>query len=154
MFRGSIAFGSHEITAMPAHWTHFHHGADVGVRGIGPSIERAFEQAAIALTAVVTDPQTVAPTKPVHITCEAPDTELLLADWLNALVYEMATRKMIFGRFEVHCDGNHLDAIAWGELVDVRKHEPAVEIKGATYTSLAVNKTENGDWLAQCVVDV
>ena len=40
-------------------WEHFPHDADIGVRGIGASKEEAFEQAALALTAVLTDPRTV-----------------------------------------------------------------------------------------------
>ncbi len=61
----------------------------------------AFEQAALALTAVVADPARVGANSAIEIRCEAPDDELLLADWLNALVYEMATRGMLFGRFDV-----------------------------------------------------
>jgi SHS2 domain-containing protein len=38
--------------------------------------------------------------------------------------------------------------------VDVARHQPAVEIKGATYTELKVGRTDNGLWFAQCVVDV
>jgi len=38
-----------------ARWEHFSHGSDIGVRGFGESIEEAFEQAAVALTAVVAD---------------------------------------------------------------------------------------------------
>ncbi len=87
---------------MTPNWEHFPHEADMGVRGIGPTKEAAFEGAALALTAVITDPDEVIPTQQVTITCQAPDDELLLVDWLNALVYEMATRKMLFGRFEVH----------------------------------------------------
>src|SRR5687767_291534 len=120
------------------HWSHFNHGADIGVRGIGSSKEEAFEQAAVALTAVITEPEKVAPKELVALKCEAPDDSLLFADWLNALVYEMATRKMLFSRFEVHCDNTSLQAKAWGERVDVEKHEPAVEVKGATYTGLLV----------------
>lgn len=75
---------------------HFSHQADIGVRGIGASKEEAFEQAAVALIAVITDPQTVAPNEWVDISCDAPDDELLLAEWLNTLIYEMATRKMLF----------------------------------------------------------
>ena len=51
----------------------FAHGADIGVRGIGPSRAAAFEQAALALTMAVTDPATVAPQQAVEVTCEAPD---------------------------------------------------------------------------------
>ena len=135
-------------------WEHFPHEADIGVRGIGATKEESFEQAALALTAVITDPGTVAPRAPVEVTCEAPDDELLLVDWLNAIIYEMATRRMLFSRFEVRIDGSKLEAGIWGESVDATKHELAVEVKGATCTELRVGKGQNGSWWAQCVVDV
>lgn len=135
-------------------WEHFPHQADIGVRGIGASKEEAFEQAALALTAVITDPKFVVAKEPIEVACEAPDDELLLVDWLNTLVYEIATRKMIFSRFEVHIDGSRLQARIWGEPIDVPKHQPAVEVKGATCTDLRVQQGQNSSWLAQCVVDV
>lgn len=140
-------------TAVHKHWEHFDHGADIGVRGIGATKAEAFEQAALALTAVITDPQCVAEREAVRITCEAPDDELLLAAWLNALVYEMAVRHMLFTRFHVELKGTHLIARAMGEPTLVRRHQPAVEVKGATYTALRVAPF-NGGWLAQTVVDV
>jgi tRNA nucleotidyltransferase (CCA-adding enzyme) len=135
-------------------WEHFGHGADIGVRGIGASKEEAFEQAAMALTGVITDPAIISPEQEVTIECQAPDDELLLADWLNALIYEMATRKMLFSRFQVHLDGHRLRAVAFGEQLDAAKHQPAVEVKGATFTGLSVKKNESGAWVAECVVDV
>ena len=135
-------------------WEHFPHGADIGVRGAGATRDEAFEQAALALTAVVADPATVAATTEVEIRCAAPDDELLLADWLNALIYEMATRRMLFGRFTVTLAGHSLAARAWGEPVDRARHRPAVEVKGATYTGLSVARRDDGTWVAQCVVDV
>jgi SHS2 domain-containing protein len=134
-------------------WEHFAHDADVGVRGVGATRDEAFEQAALALTAVVTDPASVRARETVSVRCEAPDAELLLADWLNALIYEMTTRRMLFARFEVHSDGLQLVASARGEAVDAVRHRPAVEVKGATYTALRVAR-EDGHWVAQTVVDV
>jgi tRNA nucleotidyltransferase (CCA-adding enzyme) len=140
---------------MQAHWEHFDHGADIGVRGFGASKAAAFEQAALALTAVVTDPAGIALRQAVPIACDAPDDELLLADWLNAVVYEMAVRRMLFGRFEVMLDGTHLAAQAHGEPTDMARHRPAVEVKGATLTALRVARSDSGDgWVAQTVVDV
>ena len=136
-----------------ARWEHYDHGADIGVRGFGASKAEAFEQAALAMTAVVTDPASVEPRERVAIACEAPDDELLLAEWLNALVYEMSTRRMLFGCFAVKLDGTRLAGEAWGEPVDAARHCPAVEVKGATYTTLRVAQ-ENGEWVAQTVVDV
>jgi len=135
-------------------WTHFRHGADIGVRGTGHTAAEAFEQAALALTAVVADLSDVASRTAVALRCAAPDKEQLLYDWLNAVVYEMATRGMLFGRFAVTLDEHRLAGEAWGEPVDRERHRPAVEIKGATYTALAVTRDAGGTWTAQCVVDV
>ena len=137
-----------------ARWEHFAHDADIGVRGIGGTKEEAFEQAALAMTAVVTEPEGVKPQELVEMTCEAPDDELLFVDWLNAIVFEMATRHLLFSRFEVDIEGSRLRGRAWGEKVDVPRHQPAVEIKGATLTCLKVEQHPHGGWLAQCVVDV
>ncbi len=135
-------------------WSHFHHEADIGVRGTGQTREEAFEEAALALTAVITDPESVTCSESVTVDCEAPDQELLFADWLNALVFEMATRKMLFSRFRVEFEGLCLHATACGEPVDVARHRPAAEVKGATYTELEVCEDEPGKWRAQCIVDV
>jgi SHS2 domain-containing protein len=135
-------------------WEHFAHGADIGVRGSGPTLGVAFEQIALALTAVIADPARIALRTALEIQCEAPDRELLLTDWLNALIYAMATRNMLFGRFEVRIDDCSLMAKAWGEPLDRARHQPAVEVKGATYTALSVAQHDDGLWVAQCVVDV
>ena len=142
-----------QACGVTSRWEHFAHGADIGIRGIGPFPADAFEQAGIALTAVITDPDRVRSRGGLDIACAAPDLELLLVDWLNALIYQMATRHMLFSRYEVHIDGSRLQAKVWGELVDRLEHAPAVEIKGATFTALKVAEID-GEWIAQCVVDV
>lgn len=138
----------------PASWEHFPHAADIGIRGYGKTLEAALEQAAYAMTAAVTDPETVKPIHRIELVVNGVDPEQLLYDWLNALVFEMATRRMLFSRFEIFMDRNSLHGAAWGEPVDVRRHEPAAEIKGATYTALKVYCDRTGRWIAQCVVDV
>ena len=135
-------------------WEHFDHGADICVRGVGPTKPAAFEQAALALTAVITDPAAVGCGTVVRVDCQAPSDELLLVDWLNAIVFEMATRRMVFGAFAVVIHDGRLTGTAWGEAVDRARHEPAVEVKGATYTEFKVAQRPDGAWVAQCVVDV
>jgi tRNA nucleotidyltransferase (CCA-adding enzyme) len=142
-----------ETAAIRSSWAHFSHDADIGVIGIGPTKAEAFRQAGLALTAVITDPNSVKPIQPVPVSCQARTDELLLVEWLNALVYEMAVRTMLFGDFAVEIEGGELRATAYGEPVDVDRHEPAVEIKGATLTALQVAEGPDG-WRAQCVVDV
>jgi SHS2 domain-containing protein len=135
-------------------WEHFAHGADIGVRGRGATVAQAFEQAALALTAVVTTPALVHPQITVSITCRAPDLDLLLYEWLNSLVFHMATQHLLFSGFAVRIADGMLEAEARGQPVDVQRHAPAVEVKGATLTELAVRQDDDGRWRAQCVLDV
>jgi tRNA nucleotidyltransferase (CCA-adding enzyme) len=142
------------IPAPGPRWEHFAHGADVGVRGFGHDRAAAFEQAAMALTAIVVDPARVLAHRVVALACDAPDERLLLADWLNAVIYEMAVRRMVFARYAVRIENGTMAGRAWGETIDRRRHAPAAEPKGATLTALAVGPVEGGAWRAQCVVDV
>jgi SHS2 domain-containing protein len=75
-------------------------------------------------------------------------------DWLNALLYEMDTRHMLFSRFEVILTETGLTARAWGEPLDPGRHRPAVQVKAATLSELEVKQRSDGLWVAQCVVDV
>lgn len=137
-----------------AGWEHFDHQADIGVRGWGSSPAEAFEQAAIALVAVSVAPAAVAPCDRIEVHCEAPDLEMLLADWMNALIREASARRMVFSRFSVRIAGLKLRAEAWGEPLEPERHRPAVEVKGASFLGLKVGRDETGRWIAQCVVDV
>lgn len=135
-------------------WEHFEHDADIGLRATAPTREALFEAMAEALTALVADPEDVRPVETVSIRCEAPDDALLMTDWLNALIYEMATRRMLFCRWRVRLDKLTLDASVSGEPVDRERHQPVVEVKGATYTALSVHRDDDGIWHGECVVDV
>ena len=134
-------------------WSHFHHQADIGVCGKGKTLAQAFANTALAMSAVITDPERIHPEQPITVHCDAPEADLLLVDFLNAIIFEMATRHMLFSRFDIHIEENRLSATLWGERLDVARHQPAVEVKGASYTALRV-VNENGHWIAQCVVDV
>jgi len=137
-----------------AGWEHYSHGADIGVRGFGRSAEEAFEQAATALTTVVADVSGVRQLETVEVHCEAPDLELLLVSWLNAIIYEMAVRNMLFSKYRVVLSGLSLTGTLVGESIDVERHQLAVEAKGATVTDLKVACNDEGRWLAQCIIDV
>jgi len=134
--------------------TQFPHGADIGIRGTGTTRAAAFEQAAVALAASVADLAGISAADVVSIACAAPDDRLLLYDWLNAVIYEMAVRRMLFSRFEVSLQDHRLQARAWGEAIDPARHAPVVEPKGATMTGLKVERMRDGNWIAECIVDV
>ena len=126
----------------------------MGIRGIGPTMAEAFAQAAVAMTAVITDPRNVLPREKITVTASDPDPELLFVDFLNAVIFEMAKQHMLFSQFQVTLEDGRLTAMARGEGIDIARHQPSVEVKGATYTELSVKQLGDGLWVAQCVVDV
>ena len=136
-----------------AGWGHFPHDADIGVRGWGGTVAEAFEQGARALTSAISAAE-VEPRASVEVRCEAPDVELLFVEWLNAIIYEMAVRHMLFGSFAVRLDGCKLEGTLLGEPIDIERHAPACEPKGATYTALKVEQSPESVWSAACVIDV
>lgn len=134
-------------------WEHYRHGADVGVRGRGPTPAAAFEQAALAVTALLTDTAAIRERDTIAIHCRARDPRMLLVDFLNEVVFELSAHRRVLGRFEVRINDETLDARAWGEPFDASRHEAGVDVKGVTFTTLEVRRDADG-WRAQCVVDV
>jgi SHS2 domain-containing protein len=143
------------VAAASPRWEHFSHGADIGIRGIGATPEEAFAQAALAMTAAMTDVARVWPRDKITIESAGTDLEDLFFAFIDALVFEMSTRKMVFSQFDVRIDKGQVRARISGEPVDRQRHEPAVEVKGPTLTELRVsNDSATSEWTAQCVVDV
>ncbi len=105
------------------------------------------------MMAAITDPAAVRHEETVEIDCTASSAELLLADWLNAVISKMAEHGMVFGAFNVDTDGFQLHATAIGENISQERHAPAIQIKGATLKGLAVTEDPPGKWRAQCIVN-
>ena len=135
-------------------WELFAHGFDIGVRGFGNARDVAFEEAAYALTAAITDAGAVEHRDVVDVVCNAQSDDRLLHDWLNTLIQEMTARDMLFGRYSVQIRNHGLTGKAWGEKLDIGRHRPAVEVKSATTTELEVARDSDGVWIAQCVLDI
>ena len=138
---------------MPLPYETFEHEADIGIRGYGATLAEAFENTASALYSEMVTIGSVKPVERRSISVSAPNRELLLVEWLNALLSLSDIERMVFSKFEVTTDGTSLLGHAWGEPLDRLRHEPHVEVKAATYHLLQV-ADENGRFIAQCVVDV
>ncbi len=131
----------------------FEHQADIGIRGFGMTLEEAFGNAARALYSVMVRLDAVRPLEERTVTVSAPDREILLVEWLNVLLSLSDIDRMVFSKFEVKIEGAALKGSAWGEKLDPGRHEPNVEVKGATYHLVQITE-EHGRYTAQCVVDV
>lgn len=132
----------------------FEHGADIGIRGHGATLEEAFVNGARALFSIVVDSlDNISPADSKAVKASSYDREGLFVAWLNALLAEADLENMVFCSFEVNIHGFELHGRAWGETPAPGHQERGVEVKGATFTELKVAR-EKGVWVAQCVVDV
>lgn len=131
---------------------YFQHDADIGIIGRGTTLEQAFEAAAQAVFAIVTDLAQVQPSNTLTLEFEEADPELALVTWLNLLLGKAREQGMIFSRFHVQHQGSQWRAEAVGEKWRAGL-ERGVEVKGATLTMLSV-KQSGTMWEARCIVDV
>ncbi len=136
----------------------FEHGADIGIRGYGHTIEQAFINGAKCLFFYMYDledlkkeSKDIDGVKEIDIHLEADDLISLFIKWLNTLIAESDINSTVFFDFYVKILDLKLKARALGISRD--KVEAGVEVKGATFTEAKVEK-KDGIWIAQCVVDV
>lgn len=130
------------------------HSGDLGVRVFGESLARLFEQAAEALTFVLTDPETIRPKQSRRLSLEAKTDEELLVTWLNELVYLFDTKGLLFKTYNVlSVHDHHLDALAQGEPYAEGRHPIKTAVKAATYHQLKIENRQ-GMWTAQVILDL
>ncbi len=139
---------------MPAFET-FSHQADIGVRGFGATSEEAFVNGAKAMFSLMVDLKEVSPKESVKIAVQAEDQASLFVEWLNQLLAAADIKRWLFSKFEVEIENSRsLRGKAWGEPINPKKHTLLTEVKAATYSQLKVERKPDGQWVAQCVVDV
>jgi SHS2 domain-containing protein len=134
------------------------HTADVGMRARATSVEEVFRRAAVGLFSLMVRVDAVEAARRRPVACRAETLAGLLVEWFGALLAEKDLSGLVFGRFDVEidegADGFGLRGAAWGEPLDPSRHEPGIEVKGISYLGLAVGREPDGDWVAECVVDV
>ncbi len=135
----------------------FDHTADVGLELSAPTLSALFEEAALALSAVLSRSGRVEPRRQVAVALTAPSIEQLLVDWLAELLGRFDVELWLTGAVEVTVDRDDgrssLQALVAGERLDTRRHPAAFPVKGVTYHRLCVRETAAG-WSATVVLDV
>lgn len=132
----------------------FDHTADLGLRIRAADLNTLFAEAGRALfSALVEDPDAIAPTQRLDLTIAGSDREYLLFDWLKELLYHFEVEHLLLTRFSVNVGADGLQGNAWGEPFDPERHELAHEVKAITYHGLRVEQTPDG-WLAEVIVDI
>lgn len=121
------------------------HPADVYIAAYGASLKEAFENAAKALFDVITDVGTVTPREEVKIVIEGHDLHSLLYNWLEEFLYKFDSKALVFSKFNVKSirktpEGYVLEAEAWGEFFDVKRHPQRTYVKSPTYSLMEVTE--------------
>jgi SHS2 domain-containing protein len=130
------------------------HTADIGIIAYGMDLLETFGNAAYAMFDILTDIDKIKEKDRFDLQVSASDVEELLVTWLDELLYRYETERVIFKRFVIEdMDETSLRAVAFGEKIDLLRHEVKLEIKSVTYHQLKVEKTDDG-WRAQVIFDV
>lgn len=135
----------------------FPHPSDMGVRGIGKTVEEAFSEAARAMFSLMADLEKIEPKESVPFEVEAATLEDLFVRFLAELLFLRDVNGMLFSRFSLRItnEGGFFRASgeAHGEKFDPQKHKAGIDVKAATYNLVKVEE-KDGTWIAQGVVDV
>lgn len=140
-----------------AGFAYLDHTADLAVRAWGPTLAEAFAAAARAVTDAMVDVDRVRPTVEREFALSAPSTDLLLVEWLGALLAEKDVSGLVFSRYRIDvgesAGGATLRGSALGEPLDSARHGAKLEVKGITLLGLRVRREPEG-WSAEFVADV
>ncbi len=132
--------------------------ADVAFEANGKTLEELFESAALATTNVmVKDMTKIELKKRRKITVSAKDVDKLLFNFLQEIVYVKDAELLIFGKYNVRIKERtglySLVCSAFGEKLDMNKHELVVDVKAVTYHMFEVKK-EKEKWKARVILDI
>lgn len=130
------------------------HTADIGIKASGKSLAETFTNTARGMFSLVVNPKSVASLQEEELAVEAEDTEALLVEWLNELLYRLEVDQFLGRDFYIdEITGTNLHARVKGERIDPQKHRIKLQIKACTYHQLKVAK-DNGYWTAQVIFDI
>ncbi len=135
----------------------FEHEADIGIKGEGKTIEEAFQETAKAMFSVMANLEKVGEVEKISGKTNGTDLVSLLVNWLNQLLAEKDIHSMILKSFKARImhknNGYEIEWEAKGEKMNTEKQDLKTEVKAATFHMAEVEE-KNGEWTAQCIVDV
>lgn len=130
------------------------HVADIRFIAYGETLEKVFENAALATLTVIADISTIQSQIEFEIELEAVDLENLMVDFLSELLFLFDAEETVLGNVTVKEVGAKTDedgkemysinAAVSGEPIDSQKQNFKTEVKAITYSGIRVEKTRDG----------
>ncbi len=126
------------------------HMTDALIEVEADTLEHVFELAAKALVDVMIDVSRVDSKQELHIDVDGYDMENLLYNWLEYIMIILVSDHIALSKFNVSIDkpdGKYstqyrLHAKAYGEPLNLEKHNYKVEIKGVTYHMMSIKESD------------
>jgi SHS2 domain-containing protein len=122
------------------------HTTDAYIEAWGPTLERAFAQAADGLYETMLNLETVKPVAEEDVQVSGHDKKELLYNWLEQLLLEFDIKEMVYSSYGINItpDGSKvltLRAKIQGEKYNREKHGSKTEVKGVTYHLMTIQET-------------
>lgn len=134
-----------KIKSQTKRYEQFPHTADIGVRVFGMDLKELFENAAFAMFDIIADLENISEGAGETIELDAHDDEELLVLWLDELLYRFCTKQIIYYRFDIeYLAAGRLRAKVYGRPTGANRNRLKTEIKAATYSDLAIKKSDDG----------
>jgi SHS2 domain-containing protein len=119
------------------------HTADTGIIAYGENLEKAFENTALGMFSLITELKNIKKDQTRKINVSATDRDNLLINWLNELIYLFDVDNLVFSNFDIiRLTDTTISATAYGEKVDLSRHEIKTGIKAATYHMLKIEEND------------
>lgn len=137
---------------------------DAGIRAFGKDLPELFENAAIGMYSLITDPDGIREVRTLDISLESHSLDGLLVSWLNELIFRFDTYGFLGKKISVSrvspAEENFSGAASFsisasvsGEEFDPGRHEGKLLIKAATYHRLKIEK-KGGRWETELIFDI
>ena len=133
------------------------HTADILFQVEASTLGELFEQCAMAVEESQIEIKDVSQEVEKEITGENANLEYLLFDFLDDLLFYKDTEQLIFSKFKIKvekvAEKYVMNCKAFGEKINVKKHEQKVDVKAITMHLFEVKK-EKDLWKAKVLIDI
>ncbi len=122
------------------------HATDAIIEVTAKDLKEAFSVTADAVINLTLDQDKVKEVDQKKFSAQGKDLRYLLFSWLEEIPFVLITEGFAIRRIEFNItqnEGYKIDAIAYGEPLDVHKHNFKVEIKAPTFYDMQIRE-DNG----------
>jgi len=131
------------------------HATDAFIEVTASTLNEAFTLAAQSVVDITLDRDTIEEKVQRKLTVSAQDLTYLLFNWLEEVNYQIITEGFSIARFSLEISKNslyRLNATAYGEPINLKKHHYKIEIKAPTFHMMEIK--QNGGVTMRFLMDL